>query len=91
LVSCGVVECTGERAGGKFDEVYFEIGGKSVFAQNIYLKSTEANLFWEIYDLYEEEFLPIGNRRAAILQKILAGEGKLNETDADRLIKEDEY
>ena len=63
---------------------------KVFFAQNMKLKSSEANMFWEIYDLYEEELLPIGNRRVAILQEIIAGKGKLNEDDADRLVNEAE-
>ncbi|MBS2098046.1 hypothetical protein [Carboxylicivirga linearis] len=63
---------------------------KVFFAQNIKLKSSEANMFWEIYDLYEEELLPVGNRRVAILQEIVKGKGKLSEDDADRLINEAE-
>lgn len=63
---------------------------KVFFAQNIKLKSSEANMFWEVYDLYEEELLPVGNRRVAILQEIVKGKGRLSEDDADRLINEAE-
>nr|WP_321453223.1 hypothetical protein [uncultured Carboxylicivirga sp.] len=61
---------------------------KVFFAQNMKLKTTEVNQFWEIYDMYEAELLPIGNHRIEILRKIVGEKGALNESDIDNLIRE---
>nr|WP_319401624.1 hypothetical protein [uncultured Carboxylicivirga sp.] len=61
---------------------------KVFFAQNMKLKTNEANQFWEIYDMYEAELLPIGNHRIEILRKIVGEKATLNESDIDNLIRE---
>lgn len=44
---------------------------KVFFAQNIELSTSEADIFWEIYDEYEAELKPISNQRIDILKNVI--------------------
>ncbi len=61
---------------------------KVFFAQNLKLKTTEAEQFWNIYDSYEEELKPTSKARIALMRDIVQAEGKLPEAEVDAKIKE---
>lgn len=61
---------------------------KVFFAQNLELKTSEAELFWNIYDSYEEELKPAGNARIALMREIIKSEGKMPAEEIDKKIME---
>lgn len=61
---------------------------KVFFAQNIKLKTSETEQFWELYEAYEEELKPTGNSRIALMKEIVQAEGKLSPEQVDGKIME---
>ncbi|MCT4587938.1 MAG: hypothetical protein N4A71_08965 [Carboxylicivirga sp.] len=59
---------------------------KVFFAQNIELKTTETEQFWEIYDQFENEVKPISIQRFKLLENIINKGGELTQDDLDNKI-----
>ena len=59
---------------------------KVFFAQNIELKTTETEQFWEIYDQFENEVKPISIQRFKLLENIINKGGELTQEDLDNKI-----
>ncbi|GEM_PF-2214546 len=59
---------------------------KVFFAQNIELKTSEADLFWEIYDAYEAELKPLSNERIDLLKRIMQKGDNLTAEELDKKI-----
>jgi len=61
---------------------------KVYFAQNISLKTDQNKLFWEIYQLFEDELKPIVNARLSLLKDIMDNDAELPEAKIDEMINE---
>jgi len=59
---------------------------KVFFAQNIELASSEANLFWEIYEEYEEAVKPVSRERIKLMEEIIKKGGELTQDELDAKI-----
>lgn len=59
---------------------------KVFFAQNIELKTTETEQFWETYDQFENEVKPISIQRFKLLENIINKGGELTQEDLDNKI-----
>ncbi len=59
---------------------------KVFFAQNMKLKTTENEAFWNIYNEYESDLKTISSERIHLLTDIIDKEGVLNEEELDKKI-----
>lgn len=59
---------------------------KVFFAQNIELKTSQNELFWQIYDQYEEEVKPISVQRFKLLEQVIERGGELTKEELDKKI-----
>jgi len=61
---------------------------KVLFAQNMELSTKQAELFWPIYEAYEQEKAPMGDARVKLVKQLVDGAEKLTDEKIDALYKE---
>ncbi len=59
---------------------------KVFFAQNIKLKTSETETFWNIYDEYEAAMKPLSSQRIDLITNIIDKKGVLSEEELDKKI-----
>ena len=61
---------------------------KVLFAQNMELSTKQAELFWPIYEAFEQEKAPMGNARVKLVRQLVNETEKLTDEKIDALYKE---